>query len=95
MDIQAKQLLNEAMKLPSDTREILAAQLMGSVEPTSREADSIKEAWLEVIRQRVDAVDTKESVGLPIEQVWPKIAGEAWSSAESESSSSGNNPGNG
>jgi len=81
MNTQAQRLLDEALKLPADTREDLAVRLMGSVEPG--EAEKVKQAWVEEIDRRVAKFQSGESAAIPIEDVWPKITGKAWKSKSS------------
>lgn len=84
MNSQAQHLLDEAMKLPVDTREDLAVRLMGSVEPTEADAAEVRQAWVEEIDRRVAKFESGESTAIPIEDAWPKITGKAWKSKSAD-----------
>lgn len=84
METHAQHLFTEALKLPADAREDLAVRLMGSVEPTEAEAQTVKQAWIEEIDRRVARLENGESTAIPIEEVWPKISGEPWRSKISD-----------
>jgi len=84
MDTQTQHILDEAMKLPAQAREDLALHLMGSVELSEADAVEIKQHWLEEVRRRAAASERGESIGVPIEEAWPKIADEPWKPASSD-----------
>lgn len=84
METHAQHLLTEALKLPAGTREDLAVRLMGSVESTGTEAETIKQAWIEEIDRRVARLESGESVAIPIEAAWPAISGKSWQSKSSD-----------
>ena len=72
------------MKLPADSRELLAAELMGSVEPSEAEAAEIKQVWIAEIDRRVAALESGESQPIPIEEAWPKLTGRPWKGVTDE-----------
>ena len=78
MTPQADDLLSQAMSLPVEAREYLAMRLMDSVAPADEEAAEIHQAWLEEVKNRAAAADRGESIGIPIEEAWPRLAGEPW-----------------
>ncbi len=82
METQAQHLFVEALKLPADSREDLAVRLMGSLEPA--DAQDIKHAWTQEIDRRVARLESGESTAIPVEQVWPAIAGKPWRAASSD-----------
>jgi putative addiction module component (TIGR02574 family) len=74
METQAQHLFAEALKLSADSREDLAVRLMGTLEP----AEEIKQAWTEEIDRRVARLENGESTAIPVDEVWPRIAGKPW-----------------
>ncbi len=77
MDTNAQHVLDQAMKLPADAREVLAVHLMDSV-ATPAEQDRIKQLWVEEGKRRTAAIDSGELETTPIEEAWPKLTGKPW-----------------
>lgn len=78
MDTHAQHLFAEALKLPVDTREDLAIRLMGSVAPAGAQDDAIRQAWTAEIDRRVARFEKGETTAIPVEDVWPALAGKPW-----------------
>lgn len=47
-------------------------------------ADATNQAWTEEIDRRVARLESGESMALPVEEVWPAIAGKPWRAASSD-----------
>jgi len=78
MNSDTQDLFDQAMSLPADTRELLAAQLMGSLEPSEGDAAEIRQAWAAEIERRIKRLESGETQAIPIEEAWPNLARRPW-----------------
>jgi hypothetical protein len=64
------EILERAMELPAEERELIAVQLLGSLRPSDVEQKEIDEAWAEEIerlasayeRGEVETIDAREAI---------------------------------
>jgi len=73
------QLIGELLALPYEQRQELADRLVESLHPPGEEIspEDWKAAWLPEWQRRIAAAESGEEPCLPLEQVWPDIAGHA------------------
>lgn len=71
-----RELLQEALRLPTEARAALAAQLIESLEGLEPDAD-VEAAWSAGIRQRLDEVDSGRVGATPWEQARQRIVAAA------------------
>lgn len=63
----ARELLDELMALPSVEREIIAVQLLDSLE--EEEPDAVEKAWIDEVRRRIAQIDAGEVTCRPADEV--------------------------
>jgi putative addiction module component (TIGR02574 family) len=64
------EILEQAMELPAEERELIAVRLLGSLKPSDPEQKEIDDAWAEDIERRasayekgeVESVDAREAI---------------------------------
>ncbi|WP_437760266.1 addiction module protein [Sorangium sp. So ce1389] len=71
MTFSAKELLDEAMKLPERERRVLALRLLESVGDDSPE--DIERAWAEEARKRLDDIRSGRSQPVPWDEARGRI----------------------
>lgn len=75
MTERAQALLREALKLPSEERADVAAELLASLdEPDVEDAAAVQAAWAAEIERRARRVLAGESVGEPWEDVRDRVS---------------------
>lgn len=75
MTERAQALLREALKLPSEERADVAAELLASLdEPEAEDAAAVQSAWATEIERRARRVLAGESAGEPWEDVRDRIS---------------------
>ena len=67
----AERLLSEAMKLSSEEREVLAEQLLLSLDGTLQ-AD-IEVAWADEVERRLDALDRGVTQAIPLDEAMRQV----------------------
>lgn len=75
MTERAQALLREALKLPSEERADVAAELLASLdEPGAEDSAAVQAAWAAEIERRARRVLASESAGEPWEDVRDRIS---------------------
>jgi putative addiction module component (TIGR02574 family) len=75
MTERSQALLREALKLPSEERADVAAELLASLdEPEAEDAAAVQAAWATEIERRARRVLAGESAGEPWENVRDRIS---------------------
>jgi putative addiction module component (TIGR02574 family) len=75
MSERAQALLREALKLPSEERADVAAELLASLDaPAAEDAAAVQAAWAAEIERRARRVLAGESAGEPWEEVRDRIS---------------------
>jgi putative addiction module component (TIGR02574 family) len=75
MSERAQALLREALKLPSEERADVAAELLASLDaPEAEDAAAVQAAWAAEIERRARRVLAGESAGEPWEEVRDRIS---------------------
>jgi putative addiction module component (TIGR02574 family) len=67
----AEKLLSEAMKLSAEDREILAEQLLLSIDGSTR--TQVDAAWADEVERRLDALDRGETKAIPLDEAMNQI----------------------
>lgn len=71
MSLTIDALAREAMELPAEQREILARQLLDSIDPEM--APGIEAAWRDEIEQRVEEMKSGKVAGVPAAEVFERL----------------------
>ena len=70
--MDAKRVIDEALRLPADVRAALAGELLASLDGSELEPDR-EEAWSIEIRNRIDAYERGDVRALPAEDALAQI----------------------
>lgn len=65
----ARKLLDEAMALSADERELIAMQLFDSLEDGDEDPIVVEKAWAEEVDRRIRQIDSGEVVCRPFDEV--------------------------
>src|SRR3954469_10479683 len=72
MSMDAKRVIDEALRLPADIRAALAGELLASLDDSELESDR-DAAWSTEIRDRIDAYERGDVTAVPAEQALAPI----------------------
>jgi hypothetical protein len=65
--MDAKRVIDEALRLPADIRDSLAGELLASLDDSELEADR-EGAWSTEIRDRIDAYERGDVTAVPVDE---------------------------
>jgi putative addiction module component (TIGR02574 family) len=77
MSMTLEELKAEALNLPSEEREWLADILYASVDGEEEDEAVVEQAWREEIRHRIEEIDSGVEPGIPAEEVFARLRGDA------------------
>jgi putative addiction module component (TIGR02574 family) len=72
VSMDAKRVIDEALRLPADIRAALAGELLASLDDSELEADR-DAAWSTEIRDRIEAYERGDVTAVPVEQALAQI----------------------
>lgn len=70
--MDAKRVIDEALRLPADIRAALAGELLASLDDSEIEPDR-EAAWSTEIRDRIDAYERGDVTAVPADQALAQI----------------------
>lgn len=70
--LSSAQVLEQALELSAEEREVIAVHLLGSLKPAEAEQKEIDEAWADEIEKRAAAVDCGETQLLDASEVFER-----------------------
>jgi putative addiction module component (TIGR02574 family) len=70
--MDAKRVVDEALRFPADMRAALAGELLASLDDAELEPER-EAAWSTEIRERIDAYERGDVTAVPVEQALAQI----------------------
>ena len=70
--MDAKRVIDEALRLPANIRAALAGELLASLDDSELEPDR-EAAWSTEIRDRIDAYERGDVTAVPVDQALAQI----------------------